>query len=98
MRYLVQWDLCSLETLRPYLASFGMLQPQSLNHVDPLDSVSITCRDASLQNFLSHVVIIAYDNSFFLWCGCRLMFGALGSTSGNNFYMGMQNGSKLSLI
>ena len=26
------------------------------------------------------------------------MFGALGSTLGNNFYMGTQNGSKLSLI
>ena len=25
----------------------------------------------------------------------NIMFGALGSTSGNNFYMGMQNGSKL---
>ena len=42
VRYLVQWDLRSLETLRPKVAP-SLCQPRafrSLNRVDPLDSVS----------------------------------------------------------
>ena len=44
-------------------------------------------------------------HSFILVCGCslkkkelnNLIRGALGSTWGHNFYMGMQNGSKLEI-
>ena len=50
IRYIIQWDLRSLETLRPEVATpttLGTLQTQafkSLNHVDALDSISNYCR------------------------------------------------------